>query len=132
MSTTSTVFLAVGRRKTSSARVRLIPGEGNVTINGRTLEQYFPTETSQREALKPLTTAEVQGQFDVVVRVHGGGVTGQSAAVAHGLARALEKYNPELRPPLKKAGHLKRDPRAKERKKSGQPGARKRFQFSKR
>ena len=128
----SSVFVAVGRRKTASARVRLIPGQGTVTINGRDLETFFPTETAQREATKPLQTAEFEGQFDVIVRVAGGGVTGQSDAVAHGIARALEKYNPELRPPLKKAGHLKRDPRAKERKKSGQPGARKRFQFSKR
>ncbi|MGF1452133.1 MAG: 30S ribosomal protein S9 [Opitutales bacterium] len=110
MSTTSTVFLAVGRRKTSSARVRLIPGEGNVTINGRTLEQYFPTETSQREALKPLTTAEVQGQFDVVVRVHGGGVTGQSAAVAPGRGPGRAKYNPARPPPVKKARPKKRAP----------------------
>ncbi len=129
---TNPVYIAVGRRKTASARVRLTLGTGKVTINGRDLETYFPTEMSRREALKPFNTTEQVNQFDVRVLVQGGGTTGQSIAVAHGIARALQKYNPELRTTLKKAGHLKRDPRAKERKKSGQPGARKRFQFSKR
>lgn len=130
--TNPSVFLAVGRRKTASARVRLIPGTGKVTVNGRDLEVYFSSETAQREAVKPFATADVAGQFDAIVLVRGGGITGQSAAVAHGIARALQKYNPELRPPLKQAGFIRRDPRGKERKKSGQPGARKRFQFSKR
>ena len=134
MSTTEqTVFLAVGRRKTASARVRLTPGgSGKITINGRDFEDYCFSEAMQRGVKQPFVLTESTDQFDTVIRVIGGGPTGQTGAIAHGIARALQKFNPELRPVLKKAGLIKRDPRMKERKKSGQPGARKRFQFSKR
>lgn len=123
---------SVGRRKTASARVRLIPGTGTFTVNGKDLEVYCYTELLAKKAALPLVVAEKQGQFDVVVKVQGGGPVGQAGAISHALARALQKQDPELRPALKKAGLLTRDPRMKERKKSGQPGARKRFQFSKR
>lgn len=132
MSETSTVFLATGRRKRASARVRLIPGKGEITVNGKTLEEFFPTEQAQRAVLSPLQTSEKQSDFDVVARVRGGGITGQAGAVSLGIARALQKFDSELRTPLKQKGLLRRDPREKERKKAGQPGARKKFQFSKR
>lgn len=125
-------FVAVGRRKTASARVRLTRGTGKITINGRDLETYFSSEEAQRNVLAPLKTAELEGQVDLFIRVAGGGITGQSGAIRHGISRALEKMNPDFRSPLKKLGFMRRDPRMKERKKSGQPGARKRFQFSKR
>ena len=128
----STVFAATGRRKTATARVRITEGSGKLIANGRDFENYFSHENFAKTAAAPLTTAELAGQIDVSVNVDGGGVSGQAGAVSHGIARALEKLNPELRSQLKKAGHLKRDPRQKERKKVGQPGARKRFQFSKR
>lgn len=128
----STTITAVGRRKVASARVRLTPGSGKFTVNGRDLEAYCYTELLAKKASLPLVVAEKEGQFDVVVLVEGGGPVGQAGAISHGLARALQKHDPELRPALKKAGLLTRDPRMKERKKSGQPGARKRFQFSKR
>jgi len=130
---TQNVFTAVGRRKTASARVRLIGGgSGKITINGRDFDDYCFSEFMQRGVKHAFDITETEGQFDTVIRVEGGGPTGQTGAMAHGIARALQKYNPELRPVLKKAGLIKRDPRMKERKKSGQPGARKRFQFSKR
>ncbi len=132
MSETNSVFVAVGRRKTASARVRLVPGAGNITVNGRTPDAYFSGEQYLKQALQPLDTVDFKDKVDVVARVAGGGPGGQAIAVAHGIARALLKVDPELRVALKRAGHLKRDPREKERKKSGQPGARKRFQFSKR
>ncbi|WP_309380116.1 30S ribosomal protein S9 [Cerasicoccus frondis] len=133
MTETQTVFTAVGRRKTSSARVRLIQGgSGKITINGREFEDYCYSEMMQRGVARPLDITETKADFDVVILVEGGGPTGQTGAMAHGIARALQKFNPELRPTLKKAGLITRDPRMKERKKSGQPGARKRFQFSKR
>ncbi len=134
MSTTAEkeVFVAVGRRKNASARVRLSRGTGKITINDRDADTYLFTEQMHRHALAPLTTAEHVDDVDLTIKVVGGGQTGQAGAIAHGIARALEKMNPELRIPLKKAGHLTRDPRMKERKKAGQPGARKRFQFSKR
>ncbi|MEO0793915.1 MAG: 30S ribosomal protein S9 [Verrucomicrobiota bacterium] len=133
MTETQTVFTAVGRRKTSSARVRLTPGgSGKITINGREFEDYCFSESMQRGIKLPFDLTETTGQFDVFIRVEGGGPTGQTGAMSHGIARALQKYNPELRSVLKKAGLITRDPRMKERKKSGQPGARKRFQFSKR
>lgn len=132
MSADTQVFTAVGRRKTASARVRLTSGTGKVEVNGRAVEKYFPTEQFTNSACKPLVTAELRDKVDVRALVSGGGNTGQSGAVAHATARALLKLNPELRSQLKKAGHLTRDPREKERKKAGQPGARKRFQFSKR
>lgn len=128
----STVYLGTGRRKTSTARVRLTEGTGQLTVNDRTFDAYFSHENFAKQAYAPLTTVELREKIDVKVNVSGGGVSGQAGAVAHGIARALQKMNAELRPVLKKAGHLERDDRAKERKKPGQPGARKRFQFSKR
>ena len=128
----SNVFVAVGRRKTSTARVRLTRGSTPSTINGKPFEAFFPTEQALNLAKSPLVSAELEGQVSLLVRVQGGGVVGQAGAVRLGIARALEKMQPDLRPTLKKDGHMRRDPRAKERKKSGQPGARKRFQFSKR
>lgn len=133
MSEATNTLLGTGRRKRASARVRLIPdGSGKITINGKDLENYMYFEPLVRSTIAPLVTAEKEGQFDIVVKVQGGGPNGQATAVALGIARALEKFDPELRGVLKKAGHLKRDPRRRERKKPGQPGARKRFQFSKR
>ncbi len=132
MSTATNVFLGTGRRKTSTARIRLTEGSGKLTVNGRTFDVYFSHENFAKLAYAPLVTADLKDKIDVSANVAGGGVTGQAGAVAHGIARALQKLNPELRTTLKKAGHLTRDPREKERKKPGQPGARKRFQFSKR
>jgi small subunit ribosomal protein S9 len=126
-------FLGTGRRKTAVARVRLTTGgSGKVTVNGRAVENYFTVENQRTIAVKPLETVEMNEKADVRVRVGGGGIAGQAGAVRLGIARALEKYNGELRQALKDAGHLSRDPRKKERKKPGQPGARKRFQYSKR
>jgi small subunit ribosomal protein S9 len=127
-----TSFDAVGRRKTSIARVFLRPGSGNVTVNNRTLDDYFPTVTLQNQLLAPLHVTSSAQNFDVKVTATGGGVTGQVGAIRMGLARALCLANPENRPVLKENGMLTRDSRMKERKKPGQPGARKRFQFSKR
>ena len=133
MSTTATpVFLGTGRRKTATARIRISEGSGKLTVNGRDFDHYFSHENFAKQAYAPLLTVELREKIDVSANVTGGGVTGQAGAVAHGIARALQKMNAELRPALKKAGHLMRDPREKERKKAGQPGARKRFQFSKR
>jgi small subunit ribosomal protein S9 len=133
MSTPPTnIFLGTGRRKTATARIRLTVGSGKLTVNGRDLDGYFSHENFARQAYAPLLTVDMKDKIDVTVNVTGGGVAGQAGAVAHGIARALQKMNMELRPALKKAGHIKRDPREKERKKAGQPGARKRFQFSKR
>ena len=128
----SNVFLGTGRRKTSTARVRISEGTGKLICNDRDFEDYFSHENFAKQAYAPLMTVELREKIDVSVNVSGGGVASQAGAVAHGIARALQKMNGELRPALKKAGHIKRDPRAKERKKPGQPGARKRFQFSKR
>jgi small subunit ribosomal protein S9 len=125
-------LIATGRRKTSVARVRLKEGSGRITVNERPFEDYFPTVSLQNNVLEPLQVANVNQKYDVDVRAHGGGVVAQVGAVRLGIARALLKLDAELRPPLKEAGLLRRDPRAKERKKAGQPGARKRFQFSKR
>ena len=132
MSAESTVFLGTGRRKTSTARVRIAAGSGKLKVNDREFLGYFTHDNFVRRAVAPLVTADSRDKFDVTVNVAGGGISSQSGAVAHGIARALLKFNPELRVTLKKAGHLTRDPREKERKKPGQPGARKRFQFSKR
>jgi small subunit ribosomal protein S9 len=132
MSAEKTIFLGTGRRKTATARVRLTEGTGKLTANGSDFDTYFSHENFSKQAYRPLLTVELKDKVDVDVNVVGGGVTGQAGATAHGIARALQKLNPELRAALKKAGHLKRDPREKERKKPGQPGARKRFQFSKR
>jgi small subunit ribosomal protein S9 len=125
-------FIATGRRKTSTARVRIRPGTGTITINNRDIDDYCSTEQQKKAVLGPILCVEKNGQLDVSVNVRGGGGTGQSGAIRHGLSRALEKMDSELRSPLKKAGHLRRDPRKIERKKAGRPGARKRFQFSKR
>ncbi len=126
-------FLGTGRRKTAVARVRLSAnGSGKITVNGRAVENYFTVENQRTIAVQPLETVEMNEKADVRVRVAGGGIAGQAGAVRLGIARALEKYDGELRQPLKDAGHLSRDPRKKERKKPGQPGARKRFQYSKR
>jgi small subunit ribosomal protein S9 len=132
MTTATNIFLGTGRRKTSTARVRLSEGTGKLKVNGREFESYFSHENFAKQAYAPLLTVDLREKIDVTVNVAGGGVAGQAGAVAHGIARALQKLNPELRAALKKAGHITRDPREKERKKPGQPGARKRFQFSKR
>ena len=132
MSAETTVFLGTGRRKTSTARVRITEGTGKLVANGREFDDYFSHENFAKSAYRPLLTVELRDKIEVVANVSGGGVAGQAGAVAHGIARALQRMNPELRAALKKAGHLMRDPREKERKKPGQPGARKRFQFSKR
>ena len=123
---------ATGRRKEAVARVWLQAGSGKIEINTRSLEEYFGRETSRMVFRQPLELTETNGQFDVFVTVCGGGLSGQAAAIRHGISRALTKVNPELRASLKKAGYLTRDARAKERKKYGQRGARARFQFSKR
>jgi small subunit ribosomal protein S9 len=124
--------LGTGRRKRSVARVFLRPGEGKITINNRAFENYFPTESARAMVRQPLAAAEMTEKFDIVILTDGGGVAGQAGAVRLGIARALVEFNAELRSRLKKAGLLTRDPRAHERKKYGQKGARKRFQFSKR
>ena len=127
-----TEFYGTGRRKTSSARVFLRPGKGNVTVNRREFEAFFPTEALRTQIKTPLVLTQTAEQFDVVASVAGGGINGQAGAVRLGIARALVEYNGELRKTLKKGGLLTRDARAKERKKYGMAGARKRFQFSKR
>jgi small subunit ribosomal protein S9 len=132
MSTPATIFTGTGRRKTSTARVRITEGSGKLTVNDRSFESYFSHDNFAKQAYAPLLTVDLREKIDVTANVAGGGVAGQAGAVAHGIARALQKMNAELRPALKKAGHIRRDPREKERKKAGQPGARKRFQFSKR
>ncbi len=125
-------YLATGKRKTSIARVTLLPGSGKVEINKRTLEEFFPRPLHQTTALQPLAIAGYESSVDVRVRVHGGGISGQAGAVRHGIARALTEIDPELRGELKRRGFLTRDARAKERKKAGLKKARKRPQFSKR
>ena len=123
---------ALGRRKTAVARVILKPGKGEWSINARSLEDYFPRPTHQQRIGQPLQAAEMEGQFDVRVRVRGGGLTGQADAVRMGLARALVEHDEDLRPVMRAGGFLTRDARKVERKKPGRPKARKRFQFSKR
>ena len=125
-------YLGTGKRKTSIARVILRPGDGKTWINGRTLEEYFPRSLHQRMILAPLEVAEAAGTYDLRVRVHGGGPSGQAGAVRHGIARALVEADPALRTEMKRRGYLTRDPRQKERKKAGLKKARKRPQFSKR
>ena len=126
------MIYATGKRKTSVARVRMKLGTGQILVNGRTLEEYFPRETLQLQARQPLEAANVSGTFDVHATLSGGGIAGQAGALRHGIARALEKTDGTLRPVLKRNGFLTRDARKKERKKYGQRGARARFQFSKR
>jgi small subunit ribosomal protein S9 len=124
--------MATGRRKTAVARIQMFPGQGKVEVNGRDFEDYFTTPAMKTLALQPLQTVDSLKKFDVKAKAHGGGLVGQAGALSLALARALILVDPALRPTLKKPGLLRRDPREKERKKSGQPGARKRFQFSKR
>ena len=124
--------ITVGRRKESVARVRLAPGTGNITSNGRSLDAYFGRETSKMILVEPLKLVDQMGKLDVHVNARGGGLSGQAGAIRHGITRALCDLNPDFRPILKKAGFVTRDARAVERKKYGRPGARKRFQFSKR
>ena len=125
-------YNATGRRKNSIAQVFLKLGNGNITVNKKPLNDYFPFETMKMIVQQPLNTVAVSGKYDINVRVKGGGVSGQAGAIKHGIARALLKVNADFRAPLKKEGLLTRDPRAVERKKYGQKGARARFQFSKR
>ncbi|VAX28912.1 SSU ribosomal protein S9p (S16e) [hydrothermal vent metagenome] len=126
------VYQATGRRKTSVARVILKPGTGQVEVNKRPIEKYFPRETLRMVVRQPLELVGMYNKLDVKVTVNGGGLSGQAGAVRHGIARALLNVDSDLRPKLKKEGLLTRDPRMRERKKYGQKGARKRFQFSKR
>jgi len=128
----TTQHYGTGRRKTSTARVFLRPGSGTITINARPIEASFPTETLRLVIRQPLVLTENLERFDVMATTAGGGISGQAGAIRLGIARALLDYNADLRSPLRKAGLLTRDPRAKERKKYGMAGARKRFQFSKR
>ncbi len=132
MAATMVQHLGTGRRKRSVARVFLRPGQGAIKINNRAFENYFPTESARAIVRQPLAAAEMVDKFDILILTEGGGVAGQAGAVRLGIARALVEFNAELRPRLKKAGLLTRDPRKHERKKYGQKGARKRFQFSKR
>ena len=125
-------YYGTGRRKTSTARVHIRPGAGAITINRRSMDEYFGNEVLKMIIKQPLSLTETVDKFDIVVTVDGGGPSGQAGAIRHGISRALQVYNLELRKRLKKAGLLTRDPRMKERKKYGQKGARARFQFSKR
>ena len=132
VSDSKTWFHGTGRRKESVARVFLRPGSGKFTVNGRAVDKYFTNFAWKHDAIEPLTFTSLAEQVDVVVTAHGGGAGGQSGAVRMGLSRAISRFNPELRPALRKNGFLTRDSRMKERKKYGQKGARKRFQFTKR
>lgn len=125
-------FIATGRRKTAVARIRMSPGTGKIEVNGKPFDEYFKTSALQNTVLQPFEVAKSVNAFDLLVNATGGGVNGQAGAIRLAIARALTETNPELRGSLKSEGMLTRDPRMKERKKAGQPGARKRFQFSKR
>ena len=125
-------YYGTGRRKTSTARVRLVPGSGKITVNNRDAEDFFPYETQRLIVKQPLVATETEGSYDVLVNVHGGGYTGQAGAIRHGVARALLEADPEYRTTLKRAGFLTRDSRMKEREKYGFRGARRKPQFSKR
>jgi small subunit ribosomal protein S9 len=125
-------YYGTGRRKTSTARVYLRPGGGEVQVNRKAFDQYFPNETLRMIIRQPLNLTETVNKFDILINVKGGGPAGQAGAIRHGITRALIEFNADLRPALKQAGLITRDPRIKERKKYGQKGARKRFQFSKR
>ena len=126
------IYYATGRRKTSIARTWLKPGKGEITINNRSADEYFKVETAKAAILQPLVLTNTLDSYDIKVTVYGGGISGQAGAIRHGITRALVAVNPDFRQSLKRAGFVKRDPRAKERKKYGQRGARARFQFSKR
>lgn len=128
----TTVFLGTGRRKSSIARVRIMPGKGNLTVNGKELDEYLPTEILRNLVKMPFDVTNTNGKFDMIVKVEGGGLSGQAGAIRHGLSRALVVANEENRPALKAAGFLTRDSRMKERKKPGLKKARKAPQFSKR
>jgi small subunit ribosomal protein S9 len=132
MAEVATYFSGTGRRKTAIAQVRLMPGTGNVTVNGKAVGDYFPGGVLQTRVLAPLKTAQLEGQYDVVVKVLGGGIHGQAGAVSHGLARAIVASDETLRQVLRKGGLLTRDPREKERKKPGLKRARKAKQYTKR
>ncbi len=132
METKEIVYSATGRRKTSTARVTLKHGNGDININKKPIDKYFSSETQKMIVKQPFEAIAATGKYDVSVKVIGGGTTGQAGAIRHGIARALIELNSDFRDKLKKEGMLTRDPRAKERKKPGQKGARKRFQFSKR
>lgn len=132
MAATLVQHLGTGRRKTAVTRVFLRPGKGQISVNGRPFEEYFPTEATRSVVRQPLLATETADKFDVLILAGGGGVNGQAGAARLGIARALVEFNSELRPKLKELGFLTRDPRRHERKKYGQKGARKRFQFSKR
>ena len=125
-------YYGTGRRKTATARVYLRPGTGEIRVNRKTFDEYFPNQALRMVIRQPLTLTDTASKFDIVVNVAGGGPAGQAGAVRHGITRALMEFNADLRPALKDAGLVTRDPRQKERKKYGQKGARKRFQFSKR
>jgi small subunit ribosomal protein S9 len=125
-------YYGTGRRKTSTARVYLRPGTGEIQVNKKNFDQYFPNQALRMVIRQPLQLTETVSKFDILVNVDGGGPAGQAGAIRHGITRALMEFNAELRPTLKQAGLVTRDPRIKERKKYGQKGARKRFQFSKR
>lgn len=125
-------YYGTGRRKTSTARVYLRPGKGDILVNKRKFDDYFPNEALRMIIRQPLRLTDTANKFDILVNVEGGGTSGQAGAVRHGITRALLEFNADLRSVLKKAGLITRDPRQKERKKYGQKGARKRFQFSKR
>ncbi len=125
-------YYGTGRRKTSTARVYLRPGTGEIKVNRKTFDEYFPNQALRMVIRQPLTLTDTANKFDILVNVAGGGPAGQAGAVRHGITRALMEFNADLRPTLKHAGLVTRDPRIKERKKYGQKGARKRFQFSKR
>ena len=125
-------YYGTGRRKSSTARVYLRPGSGEIRVNRKTFEDYFPNQALRMVIRQPLTLTDTASKFDIVVNVAGGGPAGQAGALRHGITRALMEYNSDLRTALKHAGLVTRDPRIKERKKYGQKGARKRFQFSKR
>ena len=128
----ATEFLGTGRRKTAVARVRMASGSGKFLVNGRPMENYFVVDSQRLLVMQPLVATEYGTKFDIRVNVQGGGPTGQAGAVRHGIARALLEADASMRPTLKSHGYLTRDPRMRERKKYGQPGARKRFQYSKR
>lgn len=132
MATQAPEYVAIGRRKTAVTRIRVTAGTGKIVVNGRSFEEYFKTQALQNTVLSPFELVKLMNQFDVKVNANGGGLNGQAGALRLALSRALIDSNPELRGVLKAEGFLRRDPRMKERKKPGQPGARKRFQFSKR